>query len=149
MERETFIIRDKEFTCIPMMPFEANKILLRIQKIFLPAIGSFLSSKDLQNVFDMELESAAVMLAKNIDENIMADIIFPMFSACQLFCTTDNVKLDNPTKINQVFTTKNLMDFYELIWLVFKYQFGPFFESLMSLIGNLKKEVPVQNSPEN
>ena len=149
MERETFIIRDKEFTCIPMMPFEANKILLRIQKIFLPALGSFLSSKDLQNVFDMELESAAVMLAKNIDENIMTDIIFPMFSACQLFCTTDNVKLDNPTKINQVFTTKNLMDFYELIWLVFKYQFGPFFESLMSLIGNLKKEVPVQNSPEN
>ncbi len=149
MERETFIIRDKEFTCIPMMPFEANKILLRIQKIFLPALGSFLSSKDLQNVFDMELESAAVMLAKNIDENIMTDIIFPMFSACQLFCTTDNVKLDNPTKINQVFTTKNLMDFYELIWLVFKYQFGPFFESLMSLIGNLKKEVPVQSSPEN
>ena len=135
METETFIVGQREFTCVPMNAFEANKLLLRIQKILLPAFGSLTNGLSKGSSFlDMDVAEAAAILSEKLDESIFENVVIPMFKASQLYCATDKVKMDSPTNIDRVFTVQNLFDLYELIYLVGKFQFCPFFATLAGLI---------------
>lgn len=141
MENEIFIVGGREFTCVPMNAFEANKLLLRLQKILLPAFGSLTNgiSKG-SNFLDMDVSEAAVILSEKLDEGIMESIVIPMFKSSQLYCASEKIKLDSSTNIDRLFTVKNLFDLYELIFLVGKYQFGPFFITLAEFITNRIKD---------
>ena len=132
MHQETFIIGEKEYTCIRMNPFEANRILLRLQKVVLPVVGQMSGGS---NLLDMDLKEAAVVLAQHLDESLMDTIVLPMLSESKVYSTSDKKFVRDAISINQVFTTESLMDLYELIWFVGRFQFAPFFASVMQRFG--------------
>ena len=135
MNPQTFIIREQEFTCHRMNAFAANKLLLRIQKVAVPVIAAIASEDAGKNLMDMDVKEAAGLLSQHLDESLMDDIVLPMFAESKVFSASHKKFITKPIDIDQCFTTEYLFDMYELIFEVMKYQFGPFFVSLMERLG--------------
>lgn len=142
MQQETFIVGNKEFTTIRMNAFVANKLLMRIQKIAVPVMGSLMGKG--QNLGDIDVREAAQIVAEHLDEKVIDEIVLPMFAESRVYSTENKKFIKGEAEINQCFTTENLFDFYELIFVVARYQFGPFFASLVSRFGALTKEQQAQ-----
>lgn len=135
MQQETFIVGTREFTCVRMNAFEANKLLMRLQKIAVPVMGSLMSGG--KGLGDIDVQEAARVVASNLDESIMENIVLPLFTDSRLYCVETKRFVKNGTDINQCFTTENLFELYELIFEVARFQFGPFFSSLVARFGVL------------
>ena len=133
--QETFIVGGREFTAMRMNPFEANKLLMRLQKIIVPVIGTLVGGG--QSLGDVDVKVAAQTIAMHLDESIMDNIVFPLFAESKLFCVENKKFIKSGMDINQCFTTENLFDLYELVWLVGRYQLGPFLSQLMARFGSL------------
>ena len=135
MQQETFIVGAREFTCARMNAFAANKLLMRLQKIAVPVIGSLVGAG--KSLGDIDVKEAAQVIAANLDESIMDSIVLPLFTESRVYCVEAKKFIKNGTDIDQCFTTENLFDLYELIFEVGRYQFGPFFASLADRFGAL------------
>ena len=116
MQQETFIVGTREFTCVRMNAFAANKLLMRLQKIAVPVIGSLVSSG--KSLGDIDVKEAAQVIAANLDESIMDSIVLPLFTESRVYCIENKKFIKNGTDIDQCFTTENLFDLYELIFEV-------------------------------
>jgi hypothetical protein len=145
MQQETLIVGEKEYTCVRMNPFEANKLLIRIQKIVMPIMGSVAGNG--KGLLDLDIKVVAATLAEHLDESVMDAIVLPMFSEARLYSTGDKKFVKDAVSINQVFTTENLFDLYELVWLVGRFQFGPFFVALMARFGAASVPASMGQSP--
>lgn len=132
MSRTTEIIGQKEYAFYKIPGFPANNILLKLQKLILPVIGEMATGKGL----DMDMRQVADVVSGKLDESVMTEIIMPMFKLAQVASVTDNVKIDGQASFDKVFTVDELGDFYELVYLVLKYNFGNFFNSLAARFGN-------------
>lgn len=138
MQQETFIIGSREFTCVRMNAFAANKLLMRLQKIAVPVMGSLMGAgKGLGDIGDIDVKDAAAAIAEHLDETLMDTIVLPMFSEAKVFSAEQKKFVKVSTDIDQCFTTENLFDLYQLIFEVARYQFGPFFASLVERFGSL------------
>ena len=135
MQQETFIIGSREFTCVRMNAFAANKLLMRLQKIAVPVMGSLMGAG--KGLGDIDVKEAAQVIAANLDESIMDNIVLPLFAESKVFSAETKKFIKSGTDIDQCFTTENLFDLYELIFEVARYQFGPFFASLVERFGSL------------
>ena len=135
MQQETFIIGSREFTCARMNAFAANKILMRIQKIAVPVMGSLMGAG--KGLGDIDVKEAAQAIAEHLDETLMDTIVLPMFAEAKVFSAEQKKFVKSGTDIDQCFTTENLFDLYQLIFEVARYQFGPFFASLAERFGSL------------
>lgn len=135
MQQETFIIGSREFTCARMNAFAANKLLMRIQKIAVPVMGSLMGAG--KGLGDIDVKEAAQAIAEHLDETLMDTIILPMFAEAKVFSAEQKKFVKSGTDIDQCFTTENLFDLYQLIFEVARYQFGPFFASLAERFGSL------------
>ena len=135
MQQETFIVGSREFTCVRMNAFAANKLLMRLQKIAVPVMGSLMGGG--KGLGDIDVKEAAQVIAANLDESIMENIVLPLFAESKVFSTENKMFVKSGTDIDQCFTTENLFDLYELIFEVARYQFGPFFASLVDRFGAL------------
>lgn len=135
MNPTTFIIGNKEFTCVRMNAFAANKILLRIQKIAFPILGSVMTGN--KSILDMDVKKAAEVIAEHLTEDIFENIVFPMFSESKVYCNELKKFVRNETELNQVFTSEELFTLYELIFEVARFQYKPFFEAMMSRFGEV------------
>ena len=135
MQQETFIVGSREFTCVRMNAFAANKLLMRLQKIAVPVMGSLMGGG--KGLGDIDVKEAAQVIAANLDESIMENIVLPLFAESKVFSTENKKFVKSGTDIDQCFTTENLFDLYELIFEVARYQFGPFFASLVERFGAL------------
>lgn len=148
MNTETFVLGDKEFTCVQMNAFAANKLIQRILKIVLPLLGSVAGNK---NVLDMDVKDAAIILSEQLDERLMETIVLPLLSEARVYSVTDKKFVKDSITIDQVFTIETLFNFYELVWLVGRYQFAPFFSQIMSrfggAIGTDRKIEKLESSP--
>lgn len=140
MDQQTFIIGNREFTCVRMNAFAANNIALRIQKLVLPVIGTLVGSG--KSLGDVDVSHAARIIAENLDESVMTNIVLPMFAEARVYAVEEKKFLKGATEINMVFTAENLFDLYELIFEVGRYQFSPFFLQLMARFGNLTAASP-------
>jgi len=134
MDQQTFIIGNREFTCVRMNAFAANKLMMRLQKVALPVIGTLMGGG--QAIGDMDVSKAARIISENIDESVMDNIVLPMFNEAKVYAVEEKKFVKGPTEINMVFTAENLFDLYELIFEVGKFQFSPFFSALMGRFGN-------------
>ena len=134
-QTELIIIGSREFTCLRMNAFDANRLLLRIQKIAVPLLGSMLGSG--KNLGDVDVKQAALMIAEHLDESLMDSIVLPMFSQSRTHCNDLKQFISTANDINKCFTTENLFDLYILIYEVARFQFGPFFASLADRFGGL------------
>lgn len=145
MQQETFIVGSREFTCVRMNAFAANKLLMRLQKIAVPVMGSLMGGG--KGLGDIDVKEAAQVIAANLDESIMETIVLPLFAESKVFSTENKKFVKSGTDIDQCFTTENLFDLYELIFEVARYQFGPFFASLVERFGALTdgKKTPEQS----
>jgi hypothetical protein len=132
MSRTTEIIGQKEYAFYKIPAFQANNILLKLQKLILPVIGEMTTGKGL----DMDMRQVADVVSGKLDESVMTEIIMPMFKLAQVASVTDNIKIDGQASFDKVFTVDELGDFYELVYLVLKYNFGNFFTSLATRFGN-------------
>lgn len=143
MQQETFIVGSREFTCVRMNAFAANKLLMRLQKIAVPVMGSLMGAG--KGLGDIDVKEAAQVIAANLDESIMENIVLPLFAESKVFSAENKKFVKSGTDIDQCFTTENLFDLYELIFEVARYQFGPFFASLVERFGALTdgKKTPV------
>lgn len=137
MITETIIIDQSEFTCMKMNAFDANKILLRLNKIILPVIGGLTKGKGSVNLLDADLSEATSIIAENLTEEVMDAIVLPMFELSRVYHVEKKVFLKNAMGINQVFTSDNLFDLYVLIWEVLKYNFASFFGKVAGNFGSL------------
>ena len=145
MQQETFIVGTREFTCVRMNAFAANKLLMRLQKIAVPVMGSLMGGG--KGLGDIDVKEAAQVIAANLDESIMENIVLPLFAESKVFSAENKKFVKSGTDIDQCFTTENLFDLYELIFEVARYQFGPFFASLVERFGALTdvKKIPEQS----
>lgn len=132
---ETFIVGNREFTCLRMNAFDANRLLLRIQKIAVPLLGSMVGSG--KGLGDVDVKQAAMMIAEHLDESLMDTLVLPMFAQSRTYCVDSKKFISTANDINVVFTAENLFDMYELIFEVARFQFGPFFASLAGRFGSL------------
>ena len=131
--RETFIIGDKEYAASKIAAFEANGIILKLQKLILPVLGGMAGGG---NIMDMDVNEAFKTISEKLDESVMADIVMPMFKLAQVASVTDNIKIDSPQAINKVFNDADgLADLYTLIFDVLKFNFSGFFSKMGALIG--------------
>jgi prepilin signal peptidase PulO-like enzyme (type II secretory pathway) len=135
MQQETFIIGSREFTCVRMNAFAANKLLMRLQKIAVPVMGSLMGAG--KGLGDIDVKEAAAAIAEHLDESLMDTIVLPMFAEAKVFSAEQKKFVKAGTDIDQCFTTENLFDLYQLIFEVARYQFGPFFASLAERFGSL------------
>lgn len=133
MDLHKTIIGEKEYVIHKIAPFAANTMILKIQKLVLPVIGSMAGG---QNIMDMDMKEVFSLVSEKLDEKVMVDIVMPLFKLSQVSSATDNVKIDSEVNFNKVFTTDNLADFYELLFEVLKFNFGNFFAGLASRFGN-------------
>ncbi len=131
MSRESFFIGTKEYAASKIPAFQANAIILKLQKIVLPVIGEMTNGG-----LDKDIRQIAEVVSGSLDESVMPDIIMPMFKLAQVASVTDNIKIDSQPNFDKVFTVDDLGDFYELVYEVLKYNFGNFFSSLAARFGN-------------
>lgn len=139
MQQETFIVGTREFTCMRMNAFAANKLLMRIQKVAVPIIGSIAGASKGRgfNLMDMDVQAAAATLSEHIDESVMDNIVLPMFAESKVYCVESKKFIKDAGGIDQCFTTETLFDLYLLIFEVARYQFAPFFTALADRFGGL------------
>jgi hypothetical protein len=130
--RTSILIGSKEYACFKIPAFQANSILLKLQKLVLPVIGEMTTGKGL----DMDVRQIADVVSAKLDDSVMLEIIMPMFKLSQVSSVTDNVKIDSPQNFDKVFSVDDLGDFYELVFEVLKYNFGNFFSSLAARFGS-------------
>lgn len=131
--QETFIVGGKEYTCFQMNAFEGNNLQITITKRLAPVLTAVaLSGKA---IGDMKVQDAARVIAENIDAAIMTEIIFPLFQESKVYSVENKRFIKNPSDMNQCFTMDTLFDFYELVFLVGKYNLGPFLLRLLSQYG--------------
>jgi len=135
MQQETFIIGSREFTCVRMNAFAANRLLMRLQKIAVPVMGTLMGAG--KGLGDIDVKEAAAAIAEHLDESQMDTIVLPMFAEAKVFSAEQKKFVKSGTDIDQCFTTENLFDLYQLIFEVARYQFGPFFGSLVERFGSL------------
>jgi hypothetical protein len=137
-ERHIIIIGNREFATTKLGAFEANGILLKLKKIILPVIGEMVGeAKGATNVMDMDIKEALNVLAEKIDEDTMNNIVLPMFKISQTACLECKTKIDSPLAINKVFANEDgLIEMYELIFEVLKYNYRGFFVAAMLRFGN-------------
>lgn len=135
MQQATFIIGSREFTCVRMNAFAANKLLMRLQKIAVPVMGSLMGAG--KGLGDIDVKEAAAAIAEHLDETLMDTIVLPMFAEAKVFSVENKKFIKSGAEIDQCFTTENLFDLYQLIFEVARYQFGPFFASLAERFGSL------------
>jgi len=138
MSRETTIIGEREFAYSKIAAFEANSILLKLQKIVLPVFGEIAGDgKKNIDILDMDMNNVFTIISSKLDDSVMTDIVLPMFKLAQVASVTDNVKIDSNVNINRVFVDADgLSDLYLLIFEVLKYNFSGFFTKLMGNFGN-------------
>lgn len=133
MERQTEIINNREYTMGKAAPFAGNALLLKLKKNIAPGLIDVLSG-------GVTLESDAgkmiAAISELVDEKTLTDFVFPMFALSQVASIEDNCKIDAKT-FDKVFTMDTLADFYELIWLVFKYNYWAFFLELKNKMSGL------------
>lgn len=133
MTRHTEIIGQKEYAFFKIPAFQANGILIKLQKLVLPVIGEITGSK---KGLDMDMRQIADVVSGKLDDSVMSEIIMPLFKMAQVASVTDNIKIDSPVNFDKVFTVDDLGDFYELVFLVLKYNYGNFFNSLAARFGS-------------
>ena len=145
--QETFIIGNTEYTAMKLNAFDANKLLLRLNKIVLPVIGGLTKGKQGKdvNLLDMDLSEATGIIAENLTEEVMDTIIFPMFAGSKVYSVEKKLFIKDGASINQVFTTDNLFDLYELVWEVLKFNFAGFFGQVAARFGRLTEASASQN----
>lgn len=139
MHPETIIIGQSEYTAMKMNAFEANRILLRLNKIILPVIGGLTKGKNggSVNLMDADLSEVTGIIAENLTEEVMDTIVLPMFVQSRVYMVDKKVFVKDAMSINQSFTTDNLFDLYELIWEVLKLNFSAFFSKTAGRFGSL------------
>ncbi|CAB4197804.1 hypothetical protein UFOVP1309_35 [uncultured Caudovirales phage] len=148
MHPETIIIGQTEYTAMKMNAFEANRILLRLNKIILPVIGGLTKGKQGAsiNILDADLSEVTGIIAENLTEEIMDTIVLPMFTQSRVYMVEKKVFIKDGMSINQAFTADNLFDLYELIWEVLKLNFSSFFAKTAGRFGNLTAGVQTAKS---
>lgn len=138
MQRESFFIGDKEYAASKIGAFEANRIILKLQKLVLPVIGELAGDgKQKTDIMNMDISNVFEMISSKLDDSVMTDIVLPMFKLSQVACVTDNIKIDSPIAIDKVFgDADGLADFYTLIFDVLKFNFGSFFSQVAARFGS-------------
>ena len=150
MQQETIIVGGREFTCVRMNAFDTNTLLLRIKKVALPIVGAMSTKSGSKSLLDVDVKEAANVLADHVDEDTVTKIVLPLLDKSKVYCVEQKKFVKDEGSINLCFTTENLMDFYELIFLVGRYQFGPFFMQVAARFGGLLAEKnPEQPSQES
>lgn len=147
MNRETFIIGDKSYSASKIGAFASNDIILKLQKIVLPAIGQLKTDNSkATDVMDMDIGKLLQFLSTQLNQSVMTDIVMPMFKLSQVACTTDNIKIDSAAAIDKVFSDADgLADFYVLVFEVLKYNFAGFFTKLTANFGNKDGDLKVKD----
>ena len=147
MEVETIIVANREYTCHKINPFTANKLLLRLQKVVLPIIGSALGEG--KSIGDVDVAAAVSMISERLDEATMDTIVLPMFAESKLYDVEKKRFIRASSDIDVCFSVDTLIDFYELIFEVGKVQFASFFGKLADRFGGLIAEAKLPESPES
>lgn len=133
----SIIIGADEYTALKMNAVEANTILLRLNKIILPVIGGLTKGQKAGNILDADLSEVAGVIAENLNEEVMNNIVMPMFKSSRVYSVEKKLFIDKEAAINIVFTVDNLFDLYTLIWEVLKLNFEVFFQKATANFGSL------------
>jgi len=133
----SIIIGADEYTALKMNAVDANTILLRLNKIILPVIGGLTKGQKAGNILDADLSEVAGVIAENLNEEVMNNIVMPMFKSSRVYSVEKKLFIDKEAAINIVFTVDNLFDLYTLIWEVLKLNFEVFFQKATANFGSL------------
>ncbi len=130
---ETFVVGGREFTCVRMNAFAANKLFLRVQKILLPVLASLRGD---QSLMEMDILQAASKLSEHLDEDMINTVLLPMFEESRVMLVENKRVIKTAADIDVCFNVETLFDMYVLAFHVLKFQLGPFFDKLINLFGN-------------
>lgn len=138
MQREKFIIGSNEYQASKIPAFEANEIIMKLQKLILPVIGEISAVAKGQDLAEVDAQAAMRIISEKIDKSVMDDIVMPMFKLSRVACTSADkaFELNSSVAFNQAFgDADGLPEMYELIFEVLRFNFGSFFTKLMDRFG--------------
>lgn len=137
MQQESIIVGNQEYTYFKMGAFERNMILLRLKSVALPILGALTKgTKDGQSLMDADLTEAAGAIAEHLTEDVMDNIIFPLLSGCRVYQVEKKTFIKDKLTMNIAFDGDDLMDFYELVFILLKENFAVFFTKLAGHFGS-------------
>jgi hypothetical protein len=142
--RSTIILGEKEFAFHKIPAFQANSLILKIQKIALPIMGGLFGKAG--GGLEMDLKDAARVISENIDEKVMAEIVMPLLKLANVSNVTEGFKIDSEAAFSKSFTVDTLADFYVLLFEVLRFNFESFFMSLANRFGLESAALPVQKT---
>lgn len=134
MERQTEIINNKEYAMSKAPAFAGNALLFKLKKNIAPGLIDVLSGGITMN---SDAGKMIAIISDVLDEKTLNEFVFPMFALSQVASLEANVKIEAKT-FDKVFTIDDMADFYELVWVVFKYNYWAFFLELKNKMSGLK-----------
>jgi hypothetical protein len=133
MAQTTVIVGNREYTVQSLSVMDAAKFQMRITQVLAP-LGALVMSGG-----NMDIKDAAPIIASVMDDGFLSNIVLPVFEKSRVYDNEGKFFLNSETAINKAFTAEALDEFYELIWEVGKFQFGPFIDKMKSRSGVLQK----------
>lgn len=135
MQRQSFFIGSEEYQSTKIPAFEANEIILKLQRLILPVLGGLANG---QSLGEMDVNQAFKIISERLDSSVMTDIVLPMFRLSATAKVSGKaIKIDSSKAINEAFgDADGLADMYELIFEVLRFNFASFFIRLMERFGN-------------
>lgn len=127
MEFHNVTIGNEDFQFIQLTAFRTAQHMFKMKDL-------------LSKGFVGGLDSNAANLMAIIDEKTLNEIIFPMFRDCAVMCTSKKQKIEDSSGMDKVFTAENLDEFFELVWEVLKFNFGPFIRKMVKLLSGQELE---------
>lgn len=147
-------VKGKHYAFIDIPALPAARILMKIQKlggaVFSDAtvnMAKNLSKKtkkgesvNLDDFLDSDFNSMIKTITDNLNEEIITDIIIPLFGACDLKGGIDKGPITTEEQINFVFPNVNgIIELIDIIKQISEVQFGDFLPQLLNHFGFLKR----------
>ena len=144
MNKETFIIGESEFTCMRMNVSAANSLFFKIQKIAVPVLSTLISGGKNIDLGSMDVKDAALALSEQLNDELLDTLVFPMLKNSQVYFVDKSCFIKSAQDLDKCFTIETLIDFYELVIVVGRYQFSPFFDRAKERFGSLIAAAPAK-----
>ena len=128
---ETIVVNSAEYTALKMNAFDANKLLIRINKIVLPVMAN------MGKGIDTDFSKISDVLVQNLNEEVMDSIIFPLLNFSKVYSAEKKMFIKDAASMNMCYTVETLPDFYLLIWEVLKLNYESFFHKVAANFGDL------------
>lgn len=121
MKEHNITIGERDFTFYELKAFDAVKHGMRLKGVLTAGLA--------------DLDAKIGQLVAGLDESTLDKIIFPILADCAVVCTSAKCKLIDAKGMNDIYSIHDLDEFFELVGVVLKVNFGPLVKKTLLRFG--------------